>query len=81
MARLVLFKSKGPVLVGDPPVAICGCGLSKKWPYCTGAHIHVAGEEEGAVYAYNGSGVDRVRVQWLETVKGRIRGDEVYSPA
>jgi len=75
VARLVRIEGKGPIPVGDPPVYVCGCGLTKAFPYCTGAHIHVADEEPGETYVYD-SGGNR-----LGPVAGvRLRGGDVIGP-
>ncbi len=81
MARLVRFHGKGPVMVGNPPVAICSCGLSKTFPYCSGAHIHVQDEDEDSIYVYDRSGISRVEVSGLRTKEGdEVDPGEVYSP-
>lgn len=80
MARLVLFRGTGPVQVGDPPTTICGCGLSKSWPYCTGAHINTASEEENKIYLYDEKGRERWQVTHITTEKGTLPGNQAYSP-
>lgn len=59
MARLVLFRGKGPVpakMVDGSTMWFCSCGMSRTFPFCSGAHIHVQDEEDDAVYVYDGSG-------------------------
>lgn len=55
MPRIVKFEATGPVRI-DPqekPVFICACGLTKKFPFCDGAHKSCKDEEPGAVYSYD----------------------------
>ena len=71
MARLVVFEGRGPKplrLLDGRVVSVCTCGLSKTFPFCSGAHVHVSGEEEGRVYLYEGP--SRVRVRVVETEEG-----------
>ncbi len=71
MARIVVFTGRGPKpvkLVDGRVVSICTCGLSKTFPFCSGAHVHVSGEKEGEVYVYDG--LRRVRVTGVETEEG-----------
>jgi len=81
VARLVRLEGKGPIPVGDPPVYVCGCGLTKAFPYCTGAHIHVADEEDGKTYLY---GLDGRRLGPAEAVRledGRdVPAGDLYTP-
>ncbi len=60
MARLILHTARGPVPVKDSRgvtvAAICMCGLSRRYPFCDGSHIHARDEEEGKVYIYNEEG-------------------------
>jgi CDGSH-type Zn-finger protein len=55
MARLVRMEGKGPIRI-DPqekPVFICGCGLTKKTPFCDGTHKACVSEEDGVLYRYD----------------------------
>lgn len=54
MARLVIKKAHGPVVV-DKESHICMCGLSKKQPYCDDSHKKTLDEEQ-ATYFYNDDG-------------------------
>lgn len=55
MARLVKFTSKQPLPIeaGDKKIWICTCGLSDKFPYCSGKHKYAADEEEDKTYIYD----------------------------
>ncbi|MCE4624411.1 MAG: CDGSH iron-sulfur domain-containing protein [Desulfurococcales archaeon] len=56
MARLVLFKGKGPRLVklsDGSHIMVCTCGLSETFPFCSGKHILIQDEGDDEVYAYN----------------------------
>ncbi len=63
MARLVRLEATGPLKIEakDIPeggkVAICQCGLSKRLPYCDGAHKSLVAnpEEPGTLYVYDKS--------------------------
>ena len=58
MARLVRHSLSGPIKVEpqDKPIFVCGCGLSKKFPFCDGTHKGCAGEAEGRLYVYGPDG-------------------------
>ena len=59
MARIVVFRGRGPVRVrmaDGSSMWFCSCGLSRTFPFCSGAHIHVQDEDGDAVYVYDGSG-------------------------
>jgi CDGSH-type Zn-finger protein len=58
MARLVKHTEQGPYLIkeGKFPMAICGCGLSSKKPFCDGTHRKTKDEAEGKVYHYDETG-------------------------
>ena len=40
MPRLVRHDADGPIRIDpqDKPVFICGCGLTKNFPFCDGSH-------------------------------------------
>ena len=64
MARLVRLEPTGPLkltaesLPADgKPLFFCQCGLSKKFPYCDGAHKTTAKlEQPGILYVYADDG-------------------------
>lgn len=58
MPRLVPHHLDGPIKIDpqDKPVFICGCGLTKNFPFCDGAHKACKAEEAGKVYVYNEAG-------------------------
>ncbi len=37
----------------DMQVKLCGCGLSKKKPFCDESHRLIQGEKPGVLYAYD----------------------------
>lgn len=55
MARLVRREATGPIKIepSDKPIWVCGCGLSKKFPFCDGTHKACAKEEPGVLYVYD----------------------------
>lgn len=58
MPRIVEIKDQSPLLVRPEDtvhgvVAVCRCGLSSNWPYCTGAHKATRGEEPDKLYHYD----------------------------
>lgn len=63
MARLVRRDMDGPIRIDpqDKPVFVCGCGLTKKFPFCDGTHKACKQEEPGALYVYdeNGAVIDK----------------------
>ncbi|MSS69873.1 MAG: CDGSH iron-sulfur domain-containing protein [Candidatus Latescibacteria bacterium] len=58
MARMIKHTEQGPYLIkeGKFPLAICGCGLSAKKPFCDGTHRKTRDEAEGKVYHYDETG-------------------------
>ncbi|MFP3281616.1 MAG: CDGSH iron-sulfur domain-containing protein, partial [Caldivirga sp.] len=55
MARLIVHTAKGPYIHRLPSgevVAICMCGLSDKYPFCSGKHKLVQDEDANKVYTY-----------------------------
>jgi len=53
MARLIVHTAKGPYIHRLPSgevVAICMCGLSDKYPFCSGKHKLVQDEDANKVY-------------------------------
>lgn len=55
MPRLIRHELTGPIRIDpqDKPVFICGCGLTKNFPFCDGAHKICASEEAGSLYEYD----------------------------
>ena len=55
MARIVKHRRSGPYRIesAEFPLFICGCGLSRRPPYCDGAHKYCRWEEEGKTYTYD----------------------------
>jgi len=62
VARLVKHDRSEPYKVeqGEQAIWICGCGLSKKKPFCDGSHKKTRDEEPGSVYLYDAE--SRVKV-------------------
>ena len=63
MARLIVHTAKGPYIHRLPSgevVAICMCGLSDKYPFCSGKHKLVQDEDANKVYTYDESGYKRL---------------------
>ncbi|MEB3806296.1 MAG: CDGSH iron-sulfur domain-containing protein [Desulfurococcales archaeon] len=56
MARLILFRDRGPRVDEETLKSICWCGLSKTYPYCSGMHIHITDEDEEKIYVYDSKG-------------------------
>jgi CDGSH-type Zn-finger protein len=58
MARLVRHDADGPIRIDpqDKPVFICGCGLTKNFPFCDGSHKNCKAEEPGKLYVYDEHG-------------------------
>lgn len=56
MARIVVHTMKRPLVhrtkSGDA-VAICMCGMSRKYPFCDGSHRKLPEEDEDSVYVYS----------------------------
>ncbi|EKD52541.1 MAG: Iron sulfur protein [uncultured bacterium] len=50
MPRLVKKTAKGPIVIGDKH--ICMCGLSDNQPYCDGSHKKVLQEDDNKLYWY-----------------------------
>ena len=55
MPRLVRHDRTGPIKIEpqDKPVFICGCGLTRDFPFCDGSHKACADEKPGTVYVYD----------------------------
>jgi len=79
MARLVRFRGKGPIPVGDPPVAVCACGLSKTFPFCSGAHIKIQDEDDDETYVYDRRG-RRVGKVFKIKMEEDLDVEDIYSP-
>ena len=59
MARIVIHTAKAPHVFETPKgdkVAICMCGLSKRYPFCDGSHTKTQDEANGVLYAYDQDG-------------------------
>lgn len=58
MPRLVRRDMDGPIRIDpqDKPVFICGCGLTKNFPFCDGTHKACKGERPGTLYVYDADG-------------------------
>lgn len=55
MPRLVRFEGTGPIRIDpqDKPVFVCGCGLTRNFPFCDGTHKACKNEQKGKVYVYD----------------------------
>ena len=55
MPRLVRHDRTGPIRIDpqDKPVFVCGCGLTKNFPFCDGTHKACAAEEDSKLYVYD----------------------------
>jgi CDGSH-type Zn-finger protein len=55
MPRLVRFEATGPIRIDpqDKPVFVCGCGLTRNFPFCDGTHKACKDEQTGKVYIYD----------------------------
>lgn len=58
MARLIRQHRDGPIKIEpqEKPVWVCGCGLTKNFPFCDGNHKACAKEEPGKLYVYDEEG-------------------------
>lgn len=58
MARMIRQHRDGPIKIEpqDKPVWVCGCGLTKNFPFCDGNHTACAKEEPGKLYVYDDEG-------------------------
>jgi len=59
MPRFVKTDRNGPIKIEpqNKPIWICGCGLTKNFPFCDGAHKGcVQTEQPGKVYVYDEHG-------------------------
>lgn len=50
MPRLVKKTGKGPMMVGDKK--ICMCGLTQNEPFCDKSHLKVQDEDDSKLYWY-----------------------------
>ncbi len=55
MPRLVRHDADGPIRIDpqDKPVFVCGCGLTKNFPFCDGTHKACKDETPGVVSVYD----------------------------
>lgn len=55
MPRLVRFEATGPIRIDpqDKPVFICGCGLTRNFPFCDGTHKACKDEDPAKIYCYD----------------------------
>lgn len=62
MPRLVRYEGTGPIRIEpqDKPVFICGCGLTRNFPFCDGTHKVCKDESANKTYIY---GDDRTVVE------------------
>ncbi len=75
MARLIIHTAKKPYIYTLPSgesVAICMCGLSDKYPLCSGKHKLVQDEDDAKVYTYDETGYRRLGEATID-VKGLRR--------
>lgn len=58
MARLIRSDRDGPIKIEpqDKPIWICGCGLTRNFPFCDGAHKACKSEEPGKIAVYDSEG-------------------------
>ncbi len=55
MTRLVKLNGKQPLPIEttNKKVWICTCGLSDKFPYCSGKHKFIQDEDDNVLYMYD----------------------------
>ncbi|RMH24897.1 MAG: CDGSH iron-sulfur domain-containing protein [Planctomycetota bacterium] len=55
MPRLVRHDLTGPIKIEpqDKPVFICGCGLTRNFPFCDGSHKACKAERPDRLYVYD----------------------------
>lgn len=55
MPRLVRSDRDGPIKIEpqDKPIFICGCGLTRNFPFCDGSHKACKNETPGKVSVYD----------------------------
>ena len=58
MARMIKLTATGPIKIEpqDKPIFICGCGLTKNFPFCDGTHKVCKDEDPDTVYLYDEEG-------------------------
>ena len=61
MARIVRHDQIGPIKIEPQPkpIFICGCGLTKNFPFCDGTHKTCVDETTGKTYEYLSDGTRR----------------------
>jgi CDGSH-type Zn-finger protein len=69
MARLVKHHAAGPIKIEpqDKPVFVCGCGLTKNFPFCDGTHKICSAEAADKTYVY---GDDRTVIEVRDDLPG-----------
>ncbi|MDA1026444.1 MAG: CDGSH iron-sulfur domain-containing protein [Planctomycetota bacterium] len=65
MARMIRVTGTGPIKIEpqEKAVFICGCGLTKKFPFCDGTHKCCKEEEPEALYRYDAETNEAVRIE------------------
>ncbi len=68
MPRLVRHDLTAPIRIDpqDKPVFICGCGLTKNFPFCDGTHKVCKQERPDRLYVYDAEKERIVEEQPLE---------------
>jgi CDGSH-type Zn-finger protein len=62
MPRIVKHDRMGPYKIepgsipNDRPIWICGCGLTKTFPFCDGSHKACRDEDPAKLYEYHPDG-------------------------
>ncbi len=58
MPRYIYSDRDGPIRIDpqDKPVFICGCGLTRNFPFCDGSHKNCKREDPNKIYIYDQQG-------------------------